>query len=172
MRKATGSVALIVVGVLLLLPVLLFSGVRIYKSITFGIEVTGHLKRAADANTVELARKELEVAVAYLERNNLTSGYTSILYQSPDEDISFWYTNLNVSLKELRRVKPDATQLEVSNVLMKLRETLLDAGEKSVLVTVPDGISVFPHNTIYAIWGWLALAAMVSGVVLILIVAG
>lgn len=40
--------------------------------------VSGFLKRAADANTIELANQELTKALDYLEANNLTSGYTSI----------------------------------------------------------------------------------------------
>lgn len=151
--------------VLLCVPLLMWGGVRTYKSITFNIEVTGHLKRAADANTVELAAKEMAAVVGYLEANSLTTGYTSVLYRTPDEDIAFWYTNLKDSLTELRAVRPDATQLEKSNVLMKLRETLLDQGEKSAHVTRPDGISVYPNNVAYAFWGWVGLLLACAGCV-------
>lgn len=82
------------------LTVLAWGGMRAYSAIDFNREVGGHLKRAADANTVELARKEMETAVTYLERNGLTTGYTSILYRTPDEDIEFWHQNLRASLDE------------------------------------------------------------------------
>lgn len=132
-----------------------FAGVRIYKSVVFDIEVGGHLKRAADANTIELARIEMETVIAYVQKNEFTNGYTSVLWRTPDEDVGFWYRNLNASLAELHQVKENATQLEKSNVLMKLRETLVDHGQ-NLTVTVPPGISIFPNNTFYAMWGWLS----------------
>ena len=66
------------------------------------------------------------------------------------------------SLEELRMVPEGATQLEKSNILMKLRETLIDQGQ-IVHVTVPRGISVFPHNTAYFLW---ALGSLFAGVVM------
>ncbi len=35
----------------------------------------------------------------------MTSGYTSILWQTPDEDIGFWYTNLKASQQELQNLQ-------------------------------------------------------------------
>lgn len=116
----------------------------------------GYLKRAADANTVALAEQNLAIAVKYAEDNGMTSGYTSIIYRTPDEDVGFWYSNLKASLEELRSITPEATQLERTNILMKLRETLLDEGNE-VKVTVPNGISIFPDNTMYAILGVLSI---------------
>ena len=139
---------------------LLFLGwatTRIVMDINFGRNCTGYLKRAADANTVPMAAKNLETAVRYAETNGLTSGYTSILYRSPSEDIGFWYENLTASLKELKEITPETTQLERTNVLMKLRETLLDQGENGVHVTAPSGLSVYPSNTAFALWGCLSL---------------
>lgn len=122
-------------------------GARIYKKIIFKQNVTGYLKRAADANTVELAKGELKLAIDYLEQNELTEGYTSIIYRTPDEDIGFWYRNLKASYNELDILKTTSA-LEKTNVLIKLRETLVDGGER-MRVTVPDGIHVFPNNS-----GW------------------
>ncbi len=49
-------------------------------------------------------------------------------------------------------------------MLMKLRETLVDQGETSVVVTVPPGISIFPYNTLFALWCAIsAILAVVSG---------
>ena len=42
-------------------------GVVIVKAITLKQNCTGYLKRAADANTVEMAGKQLDIAVVYLE---------------------------------------------------------------------------------------------------------
>jgi hypothetical protein len=106
----------------------------------------GYLKRAADANTIDLAERELSVALKYIESNNMTSGYTSVLYRTPDEEIGYWYENLARSAKELCDVPPDADQTLKSNVLMKLRETLTDTSSEGTVLTVPSGISKYPHN--------------------------
>ena len=135
-------------------------GQRTVAYIQFDRKCAGYLKRAADSNTVEMAVGELSIAVQYATRHKLTTGYTSVLWTTPDEDVGFWYSNLTASLKELRSVKPDAGQLEKTNVLMKLRETLLDSGEKgSTVITVPNGITVYPNNTLYFWWGWLSWLA-------------
>lgn len=123
-------------------------GIYIVCGITFNVNCKGHLKRAADSNTVEMAKQELDVALSYLEKEGLTDGYTSVIYKTPDEDIGFWYSNLKAASEELGTIDSDATILEKSNALMKLRETLLDQGEKSETVTVPDGISRYPYNGI------------------------
>lgn len=130
--------------------------VRIFAGINFDRNCEGYLKRAADANTVDLAAENLEVAVKYAEQNGLTSGFTSVVYRTPDEDVGFWYKNLTASLEELRAVKPETSQLERTNVLMKLRESILDQGEHTS-VTTPSGISVFPNNGMYAFWGWISI---------------
>ena len=157
-----------VLGVMLLFLVLLWAGFRIYNSIVYDIDCGGHIKRAADANTVELATQEMKTVVSYLEARGMTNGYTSVLYRTPNEDIGFWYQNLKASLGELEKITPETTQLERSNVLIKLRETLLDHGQ-SVSVTQPSGISIYPNNVAYAWFGWLGLIAVIVGVVLFII---
>ena len=121
------------------------------NSIVFDRNCEGYLKRAGDANTVQLAAENLAIAVKYAETEGLTSGYTSGVYRTPDEDVGFWYKNLKASLDELRLIKPDTSRLEQTNALMKLRETLLDEGQ-STSVTLPHGISRFPNNRFYAFW--------------------
>ena len=111
-----------------------------------------------------MAKKELAVALNYMESNNLKSGYTSVIYQTPDEDIGFWYNNILASHDELSKVTEETTQLERSNLLIKLRETLLDKGESSESITCPDGISVYPHNTLYAILTTISAIGVIFGV--------
>lgn len=134
-------------------------GVSAVRCIKYEQDCGGYLKRASDANTVELARRELARAVAYLDERGFTEGYTSVLWRTPDEDVGFWYTNLRASLAELDAVPEGASALERSNVLMKLRETLLDQGDKGARVTEPDGITRFPHNAafMYLAVAWMAL---------------
>jgi hypothetical protein len=121
-------------------------GGLIIRDITFTQNCGGFLKQAADANTIELAQEKLAKAAEYAEAKGLTEGYTSIIYKTPDEDIGFWFKNLTASLAELKSVDPNATLLEKTNVLMKLRESLLDDGDEGTKVTLPAGISKFPYN--------------------------
>lgn len=128
----------------------------IVKQINLKQNCTGYLQRASNANTVETAIQELEKATSYLESNNLTSGYTSILWRTPDEDISFWYNNIKSSLVELNKVDENTTALEKSNLLMKLRETLTDNGKEGDQLIIPDGLSRYPNNGIFSIFMWLS----------------
>ena len=50
-------------GILLILPLLLWAGVRIWNSVIFNIECGGHMQNAASANSVDLAKKEMEKVV-------------------------------------------------------------------------------------------------------------
>lgn len=148
-------VVLIVVGLVLSAA---WCTTRIVLGITWSVNCTGRLKRAADANTIELASEELTAALSYIDKSlPQKTGYTSIIYNSPSEDVGFWVKNLTQSLTELKSVSPDASQLEKSNVLMKLRETLLDSTEHGTRVTCPRGISVFPHNLATCLFGVFSL---------------
>ena len=139
----------------------LYGGIRCVSYIDYKQECGGHLKRAADSNTIPLAEKELAQALQYIEKNDLTSGYTSVVYRTPDEDLEFWHSNLVAAHKELQSIAPNATQLEKTNVLMKLRETLLDSVQHGGQeVTAPEGISVYPHNTALVMLALVSLLMM------------
>lgn len=130
--------------------------VRTVKGVQFDINCTQHLKRAADANTVELAKEELAKAISYAEENNLTEGIVSIFLHQPRNDVGYWYKNMSEAYAELEKLPEDATSLEKSNMLMKLREALLDEEEAEVSVTIPDGIDIYPNNVLYFWWGVLS----------------
>lgn len=130
--------------------------VRIVKFVQFDNNCTQYLKRAADANTIERAKEEIEKAISYAEKNNLTEGVVSIFLHQPKNDIGYWYQNITDTYKELRSIPEEATPLEKTNVLMKLRETLTDETESGVSVTIPNGISIFPKNIEYFWWGLIS----------------
>lgn len=156
--KATAAFVL-VTGIVGMVTVL---GYHLIAGIQFNRDYSGHLKRAADANSVQLAEKELSIALRYLNERELNTeegrnrgripDYTSIVYSTPDEQISFHYDNIKASLDEVRDViakGEEATALERSNLLIKLRESLLNHGKgdaSGVQVTYPDGLDVYPHN--------------------------
>ena len=135
------SITLIVLG-------LITPTTCVVKHIQFKQNCAGYLKQAADANTSNIALQRITIALEYIERNRLTDGYTSIIYRTEDENVGFWYENIKACKTELEACA-DGTQLEKSNVLMKVRESLTDSGEKGTVLTVPYGISRYPNNALY-----------------------
>ncbi len=154
----------LIIGILSVVAMAALGITLFVLSVQFDRGCGGHLKRAADANSIELAEKELQLAVDYMEANGLTSGYTSIIYQTPDEDIGFWYGNIESSLSGLKSTPDTATSLEKSNVLIKLRETLIDHGSSGDSITIPSGISLYPNNRVFALL-WVVFIAVLLAVI-------
>ncbi len=143
-----------------------WSTVRIQKAVQFDMNCTQYIKRAADANTVETAKEELAKAISYAEENNLTEGVVSVFLHQPINDIGYWYKNMVESYSGLDNIPEDATSLERSNALMKLRETLTDGGESGVSVTIPNGISIYPRNVSFF---WCGLLSGIFSLILWLV---
>jgi preprotein translocase subunit SecF len=159
----------LVIGILFMILVGIWITTLWYNNYKFTVDIGGHMERASNANTIELAIEEMEDVVTNMERRELTKGYTSIAFPEPSEDVGFWYKNMNDSLKELKSISPNATQLEKSNILMKLRETLQNSGDNGgEEIVVPAGISRYPYNTLYAIWGVLSILILIFGVYFII----
>jgi len=159
MNKNTG-LFLCVIILMLLFPISVNMGCQVYKSIVWDINVDGHLKRAADSNTVEAAKEELKTVLDYLENSKKTDGDTSVFWSTPNTDVKFWYNNLKSSFEELNKTTSETTQLEKTNLLMKLRETLLDHNEKGDKVTKPDGMHLYPNNTAFFVFDLIVFIFM------------
>lgn len=159
--KKDKSFGLVFLGLVLLLPFLWVLGGLIVNSILFDINCGDRIKRAADANTVEIAVTELEAVLAYAERTGRTQGYTSILWQQPSEDVGFWYNNLKTALDELKTVPSNINAGDRANVLKKLRETLMDHTQHGDKITIPDGLPRYPNNQL---WFWGGLLTGILGV--------
>lgn len=154
------------IGVLLVLLSLVWGGARLWKAnVVFNAECGGYMQNAASANSIELAKKEMEKVVKFIDDRRLQPGFTSVVYNTPDEDVGFWISNMRSSLEELQGVKPEATSLERSNILIKLRETLTHKTSKGTGISVPTGISVYPNNFGYMMWGWLSLVLLLAGII-------
>lgn len=147
------------INVFIFLLALITPIVTTIKSIQFDQNCGGYLKQAADANSVELAEQRLNLAIDYVEKHELTSGYTSVLWNTEDENVGYWYNNLKQCQKELANTKNNST-LENTNVLMKLRESLTDVSDTGTSLTIPFGISRYPNNQLYA------LLNIISGIIL------
>ena len=125
--------------------------VRTVKDVSFDKNCIQYIERAANANTVELAKEELKKAISYAESKNLTKGRVSIFLNQPKNDIGYWYKNLKTSYEELENLPSDTSTVEKTNALMNLRETLTDSTADGTIATYPDGISIYPNNKIYFI---------------------
>lgn len=132
---------------------------RVIKAISFDQNCGQYLKRAADANSIEMAKEELGIAISYAESHGLIEGTVSIFLHQPKNDIGYWYRNMKEAYKELEEVPEDTSRMEKTNILMKLRETLTDEGENGVEVTIPDGISIYPNNVSYFLWSIISFIA-------------
>lgn len=152
-EKTKRNKRLVIAG--LISSILYFIGILV-AVVILGVKMNqnclGHLKRAADASSIETADQELSIAIEYLEKEGLTKGYTSIFWKTPDEDIEFWYKNIKSAKEEIESLPKNSSPLEKSNMLIKLRETLLDHGDKgSESITCPDGLSRYPNNLLFLI---------------------
>lgn len=148
MKKVT--ILAVIVSALWLAAMVWFICLRV----EFNQNCTGYLKQAADANTIELAIDRLDKAIDYVELQDWTDGYTSILWRTEDENIGFWYKNLKASRIELEKALC-STQMEQTNVLMKLRETLTDNNENGTYITYPSGLWKYPHNMEFSVFAWI-----------------
>ena len=129
------------------------------KTIQFKQDCAGYLKQAADANTAAIALERITKALDYIESNRLTEGYTSVLWTTEDENVGFWYENIMACKAELKACL-NSSQLEQTNVLMKVRESLMD-GEG---LTIPAGISRYPNNSVWMIFGWISAFLIIGGI--------
>jgi len=149
--------------------------VQFVAKVQFDRKYLGHLKRASDANSLELAERELSIALNYAKSRQLDTevgrsqgwydDYTDILYTSPENQISFHIENVEACLHDVQEVRArgdQASPMERSNVLMKLRESLLDDSQSGHDVTCPGGLYLYPHNFGYAVW--IGITALVGGI--------
>lgn len=145
------KVILIVLCVICVIAPTIIYGIGLMKNIQFNAKCINYFELASNANSVDIAEKHLSSGIKYLEDHGLTEGDTSCLMYKPTNDISFWYENLKSTQTQLREVvnKETLTELEESNLLMKLRETLLDEDGD---VIYPIMIEFYPNHNI---WRWL-----------------
>lgn len=150
-------------GLLLMLTVIavIFLGACLVKRIHFKQDCSGYLKQAADANTPELALDRLNRAIEYVEAHGMTTGYTSVLWRTEDQNVEFWYMNLKACQSELESCL-DGSPLEKSNVLMKVRESLTDdSGKYGTELTIPRNIVFYPDNAFYLFARWICWLVLI-----------
>ena len=128
--------------------------------------VTGHLELAASANQPGLAVAELRAAVTGMNADIAACDephrcYTSVLWKTPAEDVGFWKANIIATIADLEALPPDADHLVVSNVLLKVRDTLTEQGNGGTRLVGPTGLCKYPHNGAFALWALCSALAVV-----------
>jgi hypothetical protein len=133
----------------------------IYQGYVFKLNCGGYLKLAADAPTIERAGDFLSRALGYIEKTGKTSGNSAVIFKTPENDVGLWYGQLlaaKMTTDKILERGSSATQLEKDNALMKIRETLLDQGEKGTVITRPAHISIVPYQVPIILLWWVLLA--------------
>jgi hypothetical protein len=131
-----------------------------YKEYSARRDVIDYLKLAADAPTLRLAQRYLSTAVRNMEARGWTSGSTALFFKVPLRDIGFWYQNTKGELDELEALiaaDPSLSPVDRSNVLVKLRETLMDGN----YLTFPEWGELAPYN---ALFFWMVVVGAVGSI--------
>lgn len=155
MRNNNLAIALIICA--FIVPI-----ICIVRGVVFNQNCGGYLEQAANANSVELALERLNVAIEYVEEHNMTDGYTSVLWKTESDNIDYWYRNLKTCQEELETCV-NSSQLEKTNVLLKVRESLTDEGKDGTKLITPGGISRYPNNALFGIFNWISLLMFIVG---------
>lgn len=167
------AVVLAVIGVL---GMILMAVLQVSLWYSFKNNCGDYLKLTGDAPTVERAHEFLGRAIQYLENNGRTSGNSAYFFHTPQNDVGIWYGQIKGAyntasdlLKRMEVAPGSVSQLERDNALMKIREVVLDQGEKGISVTAPLHITVFPNQWAFLI-GWIVSLILLGIGVLILLV--
>jgi len=143
---------------LFFLSTLSWGGYRLVAKFQAQSAYLGYLKNASQTDSIPLIKIELKKAMVEIERRGLTSGYTSIIWTTPNDNIGLWYKNLMLLLNQLYYFPDNSSAKEKSKMLMKIKEILIDESkdEKDNLY-FPEKVYLFPHNKIVALWGAVSI---------------
>lgn len=156
----------LVLGVLLMLVLPAWAGVRLYRSAEFDRNCQERLAKATIALYTADAKQDLGQALSYLQARGIngTSGHTSIFGATQDTDVGVWYCKVEQARETLE--KPTSTN--TGYLLSRVREHLTERdGKGGSKLATPTGISVYPHNQLYALWGVAGVIAFLVGLGLI-----
>jgi hypothetical protein len=151
-------------GVLCIVGGLLLGTPPLVSHLRFDWECGQFLKRAADCSTPAACVEELDKAVGYMEANGLTAGNSGVFFKTPECDIAFWYKNISGARSAARDACAEGiTSLERSNVLIRVRETLLDSGKE---ITLPPHASIYPNVLTMILCSVVGVIAVILGLII------
>lgn len=138
-----------------------------------------YLKLAADASSLSTMDDFLGKALVYIDERGLTQGNSGIFFHTPRTDFANWYRQLTdakkissealVEINQHKRPLDDMTKVFISNTLIKIRETLVDASGGGTSVTAPPNICWYPHQVLMFWWLVLGiLGFLVFGIIVLI----
>lgn len=156
---------LFLISVMLTFPLLTFSIVRAVKAQRFMDDCMYHLDKAqseinGNKESVDKSIREMDIAINYIEKHNLTIGLTTISGNEADEDLAEWYSVIKARYSYLIFLKD-----ETPENLHKYGDYVIMKNYSPRPAVSPPGISVFPHNTLYCIWFIASLVLALLGII-------
>ena len=162
--RAIVFVSSIITGII---SIIIFCAIPTYCSLKWQANCGEWLQQASNANSASIGLERLTNAINYLESNKITQGSSHIIYATPNTNVEIWYQNLKAAQKQLQDSvnNKNLSNLEESNILMKLRETLT---EKDAVI-VPENIVYYPNGFMFLFGSlfFVCLSAIIFMVVLI-----
>lgn len=155
-------------SIILIVPFFGWAITRIVKDQRFDDNCTYHIQQGLSSNDLTYSSSEIELAIAYLETNHLTSGYTTIAGKDQSEDLALFNSTLRkkyIYINFLKEKTPEEIKkyeefYELRNFSTPGRQSL-----PAVSVYVPSGISVYPYNTSYMIWMFISIIFAALGII-------
>lgn len=141
--------------------------IRIYRVLCFYKNCESYIRNSMNTASIDIAKSELEHAISYLEKNNLTSGRTSIVTSKLHNDIGYFYKNLKKQYDFLdHKCKNSLTEVNIQNILKEYEDNLHSRTANGVKTLIPEGISIYPSNTVFCIWGTMSFITLVISFIL------
>jgi hypothetical protein len=146
-----------VISFLFFMPLLLWGTVRVERAINFSNQCGGYMQQVSCASSPEIAQEPMKKTLSYMEKHNLTKGCVCLfgLGKTPTKDVGFWYANMK-SVQTILDiiVEQKSSTAEKSSTLLKIKQCMVDRNEEA---KAPLGITVYPHNNLFFLWGLLGL---------------
>ena len=156
---SVGALLIGVYGLFAIASLLSFAGwgmARVYFALAYDSDCDGLIRQAAQAADTRIALNYLSDAVNFMQNDGFTSGSTHISWlEKPDsaEDLGRWFGKLKLWQA---RLSADADPRLIEQMKTDLVSPDDEDGDDFV-VRSPAGISVFPHNSAFAIWGFVSM---------------
>ncbi len=106
------------------------------------------LKRAVSTSSRHEAYGFLEKAKLFLQKKKTTSGSTSIVFPTDDDDLGKWYNNITKAQEKI-----------ISGNLLAAKKVIAERHpfKGHLVVHIPHGVSAYPNNLAFACWGVFSL---------------
>jgi hypothetical protein len=161
------GLVILLVAILAVAPFASWAITRGVLAQTYENNVGAPLRAADSTFSVDVAQAKLGLVITFLESRGVgeISGSTSLFVPSPDEDIGAWYVRLKGANNLLQSLDENSTQEQEDAAMMAMYRATSRPGHLHN-VYVPEGISVYPNNWAYAMWGFISLPWAIVGLTL------